>query len=206
MLVSLGGQFGHRFTVIGAYVPLPSKLPGGKPLAIVFCLCVLVACVTQCLHPAHGTPASRVAVNFLLQRLVVKAAAMGKLQRTDTDDNHDEQPTVDAGTQDSVQTAYHQHLQQQQQQLYPQQYSHPAMAQQPYTQQQQHQKFCQHSEQQDKQQLEAQEDFEGSSSEVEGPVADDKYIKGTRLIINGWFQACRYDCTAEATRHTCCCT
>jgi hypothetical protein len=33
----------------------------------------------------------------------------------------------------------------------------------------------------------------GSGSEVEGPdaVVDDKYIKGTRLIIGGWFQACR---------------
>jgi hypothetical protein len=105
---------------------------------------------------------------------------MGKLQRTDTDHCHDEQPTTDAGTQDSVQTAYHQHLQQQYSQ-------HPAMGQQ----QQQCYEHNQHAEQQ-QQQLESQEDLaDGSSSEVEGPVADDKYIKGTRLIINGWFQACR---------------
>jgi hypothetical protein len=117
---------------------------------------------------------------------------MGKLQRTDTDHNLDEQPTTDAGTQDSVQTAYHQHMQQQQQQLYTQQYSHPAMPQQQHHQQQQYQQqeqqCCQHSQQQ---QLEAHEDIDGSGSEVDGPVADDKYIKGTRLIINGWFQACR---------------
>jgi hypothetical protein len=117
---------------------------------------------------------------------------MGKLQRTDTEQNHDEQPTADAGT--SVQTTYHQHqhMQQQQQQLYTQQqYSHPAMPQQQHQQQQyqrQEHQCCQHSQQQ---QLEAQEDFDGSGSEVDGPVADDKYIKGTRLIINGWFQACR---------------
>jgi hypothetical protein len=50
------------------------------------------------------------------------------------------------------------------------------------------------------QQLEGAEDIEGSSSEVEGPVAGDKYIKGTRLIIGGWFQACR-GCN-EPTAHT----
>jgi len=50
----------------------------------------------------------------------------------------------------------------------------------------------QQSQHHQQQQLEAQEDIDGSGSEVEGPVADDKYIKGTRLVINGWFQACRY--------------
>jgi hypothetical protein len=39
-------------------------------------------------------------------------------------------------------------------------------------------------------QLVASEECEFSGSEVEGPVVD-KYIKGTRLIVNGWFQACR---------------
>lgn len=43
----------------------------------------------------------------------------------------------------------------------------------------------------DAEQLVASEDFELSGSEVDGPVVVDKYIKGTRLIINGWFQACR---------------
>jgi len=49
------------------------------------------------------------------------------------------------------------------------------------------------------QQLVASEDFECSGSEVEGPVAE-KYIKGTRLIVGGWFQACR-GCN-EPTAHT----
>lgn len=108
------------------------------------------------------------------------------LQRTDTDHNLDEHPTADAGTQDSVQTAYthHTHHNHHQQQCS----SHAAMGQQ-QRQQEQEQQCSQQSQQQ--QQMEAQEDVDGSSSEVEGPVADDKYIKGTRLVINGWFQACR---------------
>lgn len=118
-----------------------------------------------------------------VQRLDVKAAAaVGKLQRTDTQNNTDERPAADAGHQDSVQTAFFasQHLQQQHQHAEQQeQCSHPAMVQQ------------QHCHQQAQQQLTGMEEMDGSSSEVEGPVADDKYIKGTRLIINGWFQACR---------------
>jgi hypothetical protein len=72
------------------------------------------------------------------------------------------------------------------------------MGQQQHSQQlQEQQQSCQHSHQQ---QLEAQEDFEGSGSEVEGPVPDDKYIKGTRLVINGWFQACRCAAAEASTR------
>eukprot|EP00879_Flechtneria_rotunda_P009227 GHRR01009660.1.p1 GENE.GHRR01009660.1~~GHRR01009660.1.p1 ORF type:complete len:188 (+),score=59.06 GHRR01009660.1:595-1158(+) len=51
------------------------------------------------------------------------------------------------------------------------------------------------------QELEAQEDIDGGSgTEVDGPIADDKYIKGTRLVVGGWFQACR-GCN-EPTAHS----
>jgi len=88
---------------------------------------------------------------------------MGKYQRTDTDTTTDEHLPTDNGAQDSVQTAYI--------------YQH-SITQQACHNPRHHQT--------------AHEELEGSSgSEVEGPINDDKYIKGTRLIIGGWFQACR---------------
>lgn len=115
---------------------------------------------------------------------------MGKVQRTDTEHNQDEQLAADAVPQDSVQTAYHcqSHMRQQQQLCRQQQAA--AHAARPSTQQllQQRRVEQQHLE------------LDGSSSEVEGPIADDRYIKGTRLIIGGWFQACR-GCN-EPTAHT----
>eukprot|EP00882_Tetradesmus_deserticola_P003396 GHRQ01003592.1.p1 GENE.GHRQ01003592.1~~GHRQ01003592.1.p1 ORF type:complete len:161 (+),score=43.22 GHRQ01003592.1:151-633(+) len=122
------------------------------------------------------------------QRAVAKAAMIGKMQRTDTD-AVDEQFTTP--TQDSVLTAFddchavsqqhHQCRHQQQQSQQPQ-----------HVQQQQHH----HHEETDI----------GSGSEVDGPV-NDKYIKGTRLVVGGWFQACRCaragsNCQASSLKDT----
>eukprot|EP00882_Tetradesmus_deserticola_P019020 GHRQ01020462.1.p1 GENE.GHRQ01020462.1~~GHRQ01020462.1.p1 ORF type:complete len:124 (+),score=33.19 GHRQ01020462.1:274-645(+) len=113
---------------------------------------------------------------------------IGKMQRTDTD-AVDEQFTTP--TQDSVLTAFddchavsqqhHQCRHQQQQSQQPQ-----------HVQQQQHH----HHEETDI----------GSGSEVDGPV-NDKYIKGTRLVVGGWFQACRCaragsNCQASSLKDT----
>lgn len=114
------------------------------------------------------------------QRADAKAAAIGKMQRTDTEPV-DEQFTT--ATQDSVLTAFDTcHASQQQQQHHQCRHQQQQHLQQ-HVQQHQEDVLC---------------DF-GSGSEVDGPV-NDKYIKGTRLVIGGWFQACR-GCN-EPTAHS----
>lgn len=109
---------------------------------------------------------------------------MGKLQRTDTDTAVDDPLAAGAATQDSVQTAY---AAQTQQQL--------AAAHRHPQQQQRHQQHAAAAAAAQRHQqaaaAEAGEDADGSGSEVDGPIHDDKYIKGTRLVVGGWFQACR---------------
>ncbi|KAF6264829.1 hypothetical protein COO60DRAFT_1624161 [Scenedesmus sp. NREL 46B-D3] len=128
---------------------------------------------------------------IMQQRADAKAAVIGKMQRTDTEPV-DEQFTT--ATQDSVLTAFdacHAVSQQQQHQCRHQQRQHP--------QQQQHQQQHVQQQQQQQQHQHHEEADIGSGSEVDGPV-NDKYIKGTRLVVGGWFQACR-GCN-EPTAHS----
>eukprot|EP00878_Enallax_costatus_P016426 GHUV01017229.1.p2 GENE.GHUV01017229.1~~GHUV01017229.1.p2 ORF type:complete len:140 (+),score=36.06 GHUV01017229.1:985-1404(+) len=115
--------------------------------------------------PAGMAPKADTAPASSQQRTIVKQAMIGKVQRTDTD-TVDEQFTT--CTQDSVQTAFyscHQALQQQQEeQDMPQQEVHYE---------------CLNID-----------NSSGSGSEMDVPLHD-KYIRGTRLVIGGWFQACR---------------
>jgi hypothetical protein len=105
---------------------------------------------------------------FCSQHQSIKASLAGKFQRTDTQSSQSDHNCYDSSTQhtsDSAHTFYD-----------------DARARPDYNQ---------HSDVQ----LQASEEFDaGSGSEVDGPVLDDdKYIKGTRLVIGGWFQACRYE-------------
>jgi hypothetical protein len=107
---------------------------------------------------------------------------VGKMQRTDTEPV-DEQFTT--ATPDSALTAFnncHAVSQQQHHQCRHQQQQH--------TQQQQQQQQVLRQQQQQHHHHHHDDADIGSGSEVDGPV-NDKYIKGTRLVIGGWFQACR---------------
>lgn len=122
-----------------------------------------------------GGVASFSAHDSASQRATVKQAMIGKAQRTDTD-TVDEQFTT--GTQDSVQTAFyscHQVVQQQEEgQDLPQQEFH----------------------------YEVFNNDNSSGSERDVPMHD-KYIRGTRLVVGGWFQACRWatDVLSNITHH-----